>query len=76
MPDAGCRMPDARSQSDVVSGALQRDPTAQELRDIMDSLANARAQGQTQLLATAKTIARGSFTQPNYEENPLRSDNQ
>jgi hypothetical protein len=66
-------MPDARSQSAVVSGALQRDPTAQELSDTMNSLANAGAQGQTQLLATAKTIARNLFASTNYELSNTRS---
>jgi RHS repeat-associated protein len=57
-------------------GALQRDPTAQELADKSNLLAIAGLQGQAQLLLKAKEIARGLFTQTAYETAPYRSDTQ
>jgi RHS repeat-associated protein len=57
-------------------GALQRDPTALELQDKAAQLAEAGAQGQAQLLAKAKEIARGLFLQTAYETSPYRSDPQ
>jgi len=43
-------------------GALQRDPTTQEVQDATNQLATAGAQGQSQLLTTASQIARSLFT--------------
>jgi RHS repeat-associated protein len=57
-------------------GALQRDPTAQELQEKVNQLASAGAQGQAQLQATAAQIARALFTSTNYETSPYRSDRQ
>jgi RHS repeat-associated protein len=57
-------------------GALQRDPTAQELTDQSNSLAAAGVQGQAQLLQKAKDIARSLFTQTSYETSPARTDAQ
>ncbi len=55
-------------------GALQRDPTAQELEEKTNQLAAAGVQGQAQLLAKAKEVARALFLQTNYETSPSRSD--
>ncbi|MCA1614559.1 MAG: DUF4214 domain-containing protein, partial [Acidobacteria bacterium] len=57
-------------------GALQRDPTAQELQDRTNELAAAGYQGKSQLLQKAKEIARSLFTQTAYETSPYRSDSQ
>lgn len=57
-------------------GALQRDPTAQELQDRTNELATAGAQGEAQLLQKAKEIARALFVQTVYETSPARSDAQ
>jgi RHS repeat-associated protein len=57
-------------------GALQRDPTAQELTDQSNQLAAAGVQGQAQLLQKAKDMARALFTQTSYETSPARSDAQ
>ncbi len=57
-------------------GALQRDPTSQELTDKTNELATAGAQSQAQLIVKAKDIARSLFVQTNYETSPYRSDTQ
>lgn len=58
-------------------GAIQTDPTAQQLTDKTNELAAAGAQSQAQLLVKAKEIARALFAQTNYETNaPLRSETQ
>jgi RHS repeat-associated protein len=57
-------------------GALQRDPTAQELSDQINQLAAAGAQGQSQLYSTAAAMARSLFASTTYETNPNRSDGQ
>ena len=57
-------------------GALQRDPTTQELADKTNELATAGAQGQSQLLARASELARNLFVSTTYETNPWRSDTQ
>ena len=57
-------------------GALQRDPTSQELQDATNQLAAAGVQGESQLLTTASQIARSLFTSTSYETSPYRSDNQ
>lgn len=57
-------------------GALQRDPTSTELQSGINSLAAAGAQGQAQLLDSAKSLARSLFTQTSYETSPYRSNEQ
>lgn len=57
-------------------GALQRDPTSQELSDKINQLAIAGAQSQSQLQTVANQIARSLFTATNYETSPYRSDAQ
>jgi RHS repeat-associated protein len=57
-------------------GALQRDPTSQELTDTVNQLAAAGAQSQSQLLTVASQITRSLFTATNYETSPYRSDAQ
>jgi len=57
-------------------GALQRDPTSQELTAKTNELAIAGAQSQAQLIVKAKEIARSLFVQTNYETSPWRSDTQ
>ncbi len=57
-------------------GALRRDPTAQEWEEKTNQLAAAGAQGQAQLLAKAKDVARSLFTQTGYETSPYRADGQ
>jgi len=46
--------------------ALARDPSATELQQQMDTLAQAGAQGEAQLLTTARSIARGLFESSEY----------
>jgi RHS repeat-associated protein len=65
-----------RFVTNLYYGALQRDPTAQELTDKVNQLAAAGAQSQSQLLTTANQIARSLFTATNYETSPYRSDAQ
>jgi RHS repeat-associated protein len=65
-----------RFVSDLYYGALQRDPTSQELQDKTNQLASAGVQGQAQLLVKAKEIARALFTQTTYETSPNRTDTQ
>jgi RHS repeat-associated protein len=60
----------SRFITNLYYGALQRDPTTQELQDKMNQLAGAGAQGQSQLLTTASQIARSLFVQTNYETSP------
>ncbi len=55
-------------------GALQRDPTSQELQDNVNQLAAAGAQSQSQLLTAAKQIARSLFISTAFETSPYRSD--
>jgi RHS repeat-associated protein len=57
-------------------GALQRDPTSQELAAKINELATAGAQGQSQLLTKASDIARALFVSTTYETSPSRSDSQ
>jgi RHS repeat-associated protein len=57
-------------------GALQRDPTSQELTDKTNELITAGASSQAQLLVKAKEIARALFVQTTYETNPSRTDTQ
>jgi RHS repeat-associated protein len=65
-----------RFVTSLYDGALQRDPTAQELTEKTNQLAAAGAQGPAQLLTTASQIARGLFTSTNYETTGGRSDRQ
>lgn len=66
-----------RFVTNLYYGALHRDPTAQELADASNQLAAAGAQGQSQLLGTAKQLARALFTQTAYETaSPARTDSQ
>jgi RHS repeat-associated protein len=46
--------------------ALARDPSANELQQQMDTLAQAGVQGEAQLLTTARSIARGLFQSSEY----------
>ncbi|MCU1266971.1 MAG: repeat-associated core domain protein [Acidobacteria bacterium] len=64
----------SRFVTNLYYGALQRDPTSQELQDKVNQLGAAGAQSQAQLLTTAKDIARSLFTQTGYETSPYRSD--
>ncbi len=57
-------------------GALQVEPTAQQLAAKSNELAAAGATSQAQLLVKAKEIARALFVQTNYETNPYRTDTQ
>src|SRR4029078_3426596 len=65
-----------RFVTNLYYGALQRDPTSQELADKVNQLASAGAQSQAQLQTTASQIARSLFTATNYETSPYRSDTQ
>jgi RHS repeat-associated protein len=65
-----------RFVTNLYYGALRRDPTPQELQDASNQLAAAGAQSQSQLLGTAKQVARALFTQTSYENSPYRSDPQ
>jgi len=65
-----------RFVTNLYYGALQRDPTSQELADKVNQLASAGAQSQAQLLTTASQIARSLFTATSYETSPYRSDTQ
>ncbi|MDX6446719.1 MAG: hypothetical protein QOH71_3793 [Blastocatellia bacterium] len=64
----------ARFVTNLYYGALQRDPTSTELQNGINALAAAGAQGQSQLLTAASSLARGLFTQTGYETSPYRSD--
>jgi RHS repeat-associated protein len=67
----------ARFVTNLYYGALQRDPTSQELQDKVNQLAAAGATSQSQLLTVATQIARSLFTGTNYETNaPARTDSQ
>jgi|GEM_PF-3688565 len=66
----------ARFVTNLYYGALQRDPTSQELQDKVNQLAAAGAQSQSQLLTVASQIARSLFTSTGYETTPYRSDAQ
>jgi RHS repeat-associated protein len=65
-----------RFVTNLYYGALQRDPTPQELQDASNQLAAAGAQSKSQLLGTAKQVARALFTQTSYENAPYKSDPQ
>ena len=54
-------------------GALQVEPTPQQLTDKTNELATAGATSQAQLLVKAKEIARALFVQTTYETNPSRT---
>jgi hypothetical protein len=64
----------ARFVTNVYYGALQRHPASTKLTNGVNSLATAGAQGQSQLLTAATSLARGLFTETNYEST--RSDTQ
>ena len=66
----------ARFVTNLYYGALQRDPTPTELQNGINALAAAGAQGQSQLLAAATSLARSLFTQTAYETSPYRDDAQ
>jgi RHS repeat-associated protein len=66
----------SRFVTNLYYGALQRDPTSQELQSAVNQLAAAGAQSQSQLQTTAAQIARSLFTQTAYETSPYRSDSQ
>jgi RHS repeat-associated protein len=66
-----------RFVTNLYYGALRRDPTPQELQDTSNQLAAADAQSKSQLLGTAKQVARALFTQTSYEmQSPARTDPQ
>jgi RHS repeat-associated protein len=66
-----------RFVTNLYYGALRRDPTPLELQTASNQLAAAGAQSKSQLLGTAKQVARALFTQTSYETlSPARTDSQ
>jgi RHS repeat-associated protein len=66
----------SRFVPNLYDGALQRDPTSQELQSGINQLATAGAQSESQLQTSAAQLARSLFTSTSYETTNGRSDRQ